>query len=54
MTIKNATAIFDPGVYYLVGALSTGPYGDPLAAMGLTDPAGLQRRMLFFQDRSAK
>lgn len=32
----------------------TGPYGDPLAARGLTDPAGLQRGMLFSQDRSAK
>jgi len=32
----------------------TGPYGDPLEALGLTDPSGRQRGMLFFQDRSAQ
>lgn len=31
----------------------TGPYGDPIEAVGGTDPLGEQRGMLFFQDRSA-
>lgn len=31
----------------------TGTYGDPLEALGQTDPLGEQRGMLLFQDRSA-
>jgi len=38
----------------LLLAPCTGTYGDPLVAEGLTDPAGTQRGILFFQDRSAQ